>query len=142
LGGSGIIHLPESFDGEHPSLLNAVNKLSARAQVYLAFHAAKFIGSQSSYACAAEIFGVSSLVIGQSDDYDVAKPYRCGPFTFRRGDGGGDIMYDAIDRFLGFRVARPSSFPSVQLRRPRPTIRNYPQTERQHSPFTGRGVKA
>lgn len=106
LGGSGIIHLRETFDGEHPNLLNAVNRLSARAQVYLAFHATKFLGSQSSYACAAEIFGVPSLVISKKDDSDVAKPYRCGLFTFQQGLNFNG-MYDAIDRFLEFRVARP-----------------------------------
>ena len=144
LGGSGIIHLPEDFDGEHPNLLNTVNRLNARVQVYLTFHAAKFLGSQSSYACAAEIFGVPSLVIGQNDNYDVAKPYRCGPITFQRGEGGGDAMYDAIDRFLGFRVARPSSFPSLQLRRPRPTVQFHPQIkQRQHSPLgPAGGIKA
>lgn len=143
LGGSGIINLPETFDGEHPNLLNTVNRLSARAQVHLAFHATKFVGSQSSYACAAEIFGVPSLVIGLNDSYDVAKPYRCGPFTFQRGDGGGDGMYDAIDRFLEFRVARPATFPSLSINRPRPrpTIQHNPQIQR-HSPVTGRGVKA
>lgn len=148
LGGNGIVDLPENFSGVHPNLLSAVNRLSARAQVYLAFHATKFIGSQSSYACAAEIFGVPSLVIGHDDDYDVAKPYRCGPFTFQSGNNG-DRMYDAIDSFLGFRVARPSSFPIVQPRRQRPaTIQHNPRMQldprlqRRHSPFGRRGVSA
>ena len=141
LGGSGVINLPENYDDMHPNLLNAVNRLSPRAQVYLASHAAKFIGSQSSYACAAEIFGVPSLVIGQTDSSDVAKPFRCGPFTFQRGDVGGNAMYDAIDRFLGFQVTRPSGFPPPI--RPRPTtVRTSPQLrQRQHSP-SGPGVRA
>jgi hypothetical protein len=148
LGGNGIVDLLENFDGAHPNLLNAVNRLSARAQVYLAFHATKFIGSQSSYACAAEIFGVPSLVLGHVDDYDVAKPYRCGPFAFQSGDSG-DKMYDAIDKLLGFRVAHPSKFPVVQLRRrPGPTIRHNPRMQlnprpqRRHSPFNQLGRKA
>lgn len=132
LGGSGIINLPESFSGEHPGLLNAVNRLSVRAQVYLASHATKFIGAQSSYACAAEIFGVPSLVIGQNDSSDVARPYRCGPFTFQRGDDF-PRMYDAIDSFLGFQVTRP-------------TKRPFPQVRQRHSIFRpgtpGIGLKA
>ena len=141
LGGSGVINLPEIFNGDHPNLLNAVNKLSVRMQVYLASHAAKFVGSQSSYACAAEIFGVPSLVIGRVDNSDVAKPYRCGPFTFQRGDIGGDRVYDAIDKFLGFQVGRPTRFPSPI--RPRPTLFRPTQThQRMHSPFRRRGVKA
>lgn len=146
LGGNGIVNLPEEFDGEHPNLLNAVNRLSARTQVYLAFHATAFIGAQSSYACAAEIFGVPSLVIGRRDSSDVAKPYRCGPFAFQCGDVGFDAMYDAIDRFLGFQVARPLKPP--HLGRPRPSIQHHPQLrhnpqvrQRQHSPF-GPGLKA
>ena len=151
LGGNGVINLPENFDGVHPNLLNTVNRLSARAQVYLAFHAAKFIGSQSSYACAAEIFGVPSLVIGQNDDYDVAKPYRCGPVAFQRGDDFNG-MYDTVDRFLGFQVARPSNpapfqFPVAQIHRPQirprqPYNHSLIHRLRQHSPVTGRGVKA
>ena len=121
LGGSGIVNLPEVYDGEHTYLLNAVNRLSPRVQVYLAAHAAKFIGSQSSYACAAEIFGVSSLVIGQVDNADVAKPWRCAPFTFVSGLSHSGI-YAAIDRFLGFHgerpVAPPHAWPQVRQRGP------------------------
>lgn len=128
LGGNGVIHLPENYDGIHPNLLNAVNRLSPRAQVYLASRATKFLGSQSSYACAAEIFGVPSLIISRTDTSDVAAPYRYGPFIFQSGlDLNG--MYDAIDRFLGFRVTRPSSPPHL-LSRPR---RLYPAHRTHHN---------
>lgn len=107
-------NIVEEFSGfEHPLFLNAVNKLSVRAQAFLASRATKFIGSQSAYACAAEIFGVPSLIIGFGDMplHDVAFSFRRGPVihqphpALRRGPDG---INEAINRFLNSAVMKPS----------------------------------
>lgn len=109
----------EEFTGfEHPLFLNAVNKLSVRAQSLLASRAAKFIGSQSAYACAAEIFGVPSLVIGFGDalNHDVAFPFRRGPVThyphprsnWRTPRGMNNGINEAVNRFLKDAVMKPT----------------------------------
>jgi hypothetical protein len=120
----------EEFTGfEHPLFLNATNKLSVRAQVLLASRAAKFIGSQSAFACVAEIFGVPSLIIGYGDRLleDVSFPFRCGPVTHhphpmsnRRTPNG---MNEAVNRFLNDAVMKPSEpeRPPLRIGRLRPT---------------------
>jgi hypothetical protein len=117
-------NIVEEFTGfEHPLFLNAVNKLSVRAQTLLASRAIKFIGSQSAFACAAEIYGVPSLIIGYGDSLsnDVGFPFRCGPVTHhphpmmnRHAPNG---MNEAINRFLNDAVMKPS-----EPVRPRPQI--------------------
>jgi hypothetical protein len=129
----------EEFTGfEHPLFLNAVNKLSVRTQVFLASRATKFIGSQSAFACVAEIFGVPSLIIGYGDSlsHDVGFPFRCGPVTHHPHPMSNlqalHGMNEAVNQFLGDAVMKPSE--PVQ---PRPQIGRYPQPAR-----TSRGIKA
>ena len=133
----------EEFTGfEHPLFLNAVDKLSVRAQALLASRAAKFIGSQSAYACAAEIFGVPSLIIGYGDGpmHDVGFSFRRGPVTHHphplayriTQPGIREGVNEAVNRFLNDAVMKPSPPPP-----PRPRIGQYPQITR---PL--RGLKA
>lgn len=115
-----MAHYIEEFTGfEHPLFLNAPNKLSVRAQAFLAAHATKFIGAQSAYACAAEIYGVPSLIIGYGDAplHDVAFAFRRGPVTHHphpmmlraRVPTG---INEAINRFLKDTVMKPSPEPN------------------------------
>ena len=112
------VTLIENFEGfEHPLFLNAVNKLSVRAQTLLVSRAAKFIGSQSAYACAAQIYGIPSLIVGWGDGalQDVGYRFRRGPVThfphpmMTRRSG----VNEAINQFLGDAVMPPS--PPVQV---------------------------
>lgn len=119
-------NIVEEFTGfEHPLFLNAVNKLSVRAQALLASRATKFIGSQSAFACVAEIFGVPSLIMGHGDMplHDVAFNFRRGPVTHvhipasRRRIGNEIGMNEAVNQFLGDTVMKPSP-PSRIVRYP------------------------